>query len=149
VLPSSVIAIFAGWHIGQGSESPLAEICHFTKQSGGCHRAGERHVFATLPDVLPCRPLIYMMSRPTPRIVRVPHTAKRPERCPYCGGSNLSRKGTRRKKLEIVQVWRCFACKRTFTPGPAALRNRTYPLRMILSALTDYDTGYTLVYFVN
>jgi Fe2+ or Zn2+ uptake regulation protein len=31
-----------------------------------------------------------------------------------------------------------------FTPGPAALRNKTYPLRMILSALTDYDTGHTL-----
>jgi transposase-like protein len=85
-----------------------------------------------------------MMSKPTPRIARVPHTTKRPERCPYCGGSNLSRKGTRRKKLEIVQVWRCFACKRNFTPGPAALRNKTYPLRMILSALTDYDTGFTL-----
>jgi ribosomal protein L37AE/L43A len=56
----------------------------------------------------------------TPRIARVPHTAKRPERCPHCGGSNLSRKGTWRKKLEIVQVWRCFACKRTFTPGPQA-----------------------------
>jgi len=79
-----------------------------------------------------------------PRIARVPHTTKRPERCPYCGGSNLSRKGTRRKKLEIVQVWRCFACKRNFTPGPAALRNKTYPLRMILSALTDYDTGFTV-----
>ena len=25
-----------------------------------------------------------------------------------------------------------------------ALRNKTYPLRMILSALTDYDTGFTL-----
>jgi transposase-like protein len=85
-----------------------------------------------------------MMSKPMPRIARVPHTTKRPERCPYCGGSNLSRKGTRRKKLEIVQVWRCFACKRNFTPGPAALRNKTYPLRMILSALTDYDTGFTV-----
>jgi hypothetical protein len=31
-----------------------------------------------------------------------------------------------------------------FTPGPAALHNKTYPLRMILSALTDYDLGYTL-----
>ena len=29
-------------------------------------------------------------------------------------------------------------------PGPAALRNRTYPLRMVLAALTDYDTGFTL-----
>ena len=85
-----------------------------------------------------------MTPRTTPRIARVPHTAKPPQHCPHCGGSNLSREGTRRKKLEIVQVWRCFACKRTFTPGPAALRNKTYPLRMILSALTDYDTGFTL-----
>src|SRR5215831_4812981 len=79
-----------------------------------------------------------------PRIARVPHTAKVPDACPYCGGHNLTRRGTRRKKLEIVQLWRCAACKRTFTPSPAALRNKTYPLRMILSALTDYDLGYTL-----
>lgn len=43
-----------------------------------------------------------------------------------------------------MQLWRCKACKRTFTPGPAALRNKTYPLRMILSALTNYNLGYTL-----
>ena len=49
-----------------------------------------------------------------------------------------------RRKLEIVQLWRCASCKRVFTPGPAALHNKTYPLRMILTALTDYDTGYTL-----
>ena len=79
-----------------------------------------------------------------PRIARVPLTSKQPEACPHCGSHNLTRRGTRRKKLEIVQLWRCTSCKRVFTPGPAALRNRTYPLRMILSALTDYDTGYTL-----
>src|SRR6476661_3111285 len=76
-----------------------------------------------------------------PRIARVPN---QPEACLYCGGRNLTRRGTRRKKLEIVQLWRCAACKRTFTPGPAPLRNKTYPLRMILSALTDYNLGYTL-----
>jgi transposase-like protein len=81
---------------------------------------------------------------PVPRIARAPLTAKQPETCPHCGGHNLSRRGTRKKKLEIVQLWRCSSCKRVFTPGPAALRNKTYPLRMILSALTDYDTGYTL-----
>jgi hypothetical protein len=53
-------------------------------------------------------------------------------------------RGTRRKKLEIVQLWRCSACKRTFTLGPSALHNKTYRLRVILSAPTDYDTGYTL-----
>ncbi len=81
---------------------------------------------------------------PVPRIARVPLTAKQPEACPHCGGRNLTRRGTRKKKLEIVQLWRCASCKRTITPGPAALHNKTYPLRMILSALTDYDLGYTL-----
>src|ERR1700693_5154911 len=79
-----------------------------------------------------------------PRIARVPLTSKVPETCPHCGSHNLTRRGTRKKKLEIVQLWSCASCKRVFTPGPAALRNKTYPLRMILSALTDYDTGYTL-----
>src|SRR5215510_1379421 len=78
------------------------------------------------------------MSPCIPRIARVPLTTKQPGACPYCGGRNLIRRGTRRKHLEIVQLWRCKACKRTFTPGPAALRNKTYPLRMILSALTNY-----------
>jgi ATP-dependent exoDNAse (exonuclease V) beta subunit len=79
-----------------------------------------------------------------PRIARVPLTTKQPEACPHCGSHVLTRRGTRKKKLEIVQLWRCASCKRVFTPGPAALRNKTYPLRMILSALTDYDTGHTL-----
>ena len=79
-----------------------------------------------------------------PRSARVPLTAKQPEACPYCGSHSLTRRGTRKKKLEIVQLWRCASCKRTFTPGPSALRNKTYPLRMILSALTDYDTGFSL-----
>jgi hypothetical protein len=81
---------------------------------------------------------------PIPRIARVPLTSKQPDACPYCSCHVLTRRGTRKKKLEIVQLWRCASCKRVFTPGPAALRNRTYPLRMILSALTDYDIGYTL-----
>src|SRR5580700_5105902 len=81
---------------------------------------------------------------PIPRIPRVPLTVKIPEACPYCGSHVPTRRGTRKKKLEIMQLWRCSSCKRVFTPGPLALRNRTYPLRMILAALTDYDIGYTL-----
>src|SRR5947207_12184776 len=81
---------------------------------------------------------------PTPRIARVPHTSKVPETCPYCGSRVLTRRGTRKKKLEIVQLWRCASCKRAFTPGPAALRNKTYPLRMVLDALSTYSLGYSL-----
>src|SRR3990170_6643061 len=81
---------------------------------------------------------------PIPRAARAPHTSKVPEACPYCGSHVLTRRGTRRKKLEIVQLWRCASCKRIFTPGPAALRNKTYPLRMVLDALSTYSLGYSL-----
>src|SRR6202163_2509741 len=78
------------------------------------------------------------------RTTRVPHTDKKPGRCPYGGSAHVTRKGTRKKKIEIVQLWRCASCKRVFTPSPAALRNRTYPLRIVLDAITLYDLGYTL-----
>jgi len=52
--------------------------------------------------------------------------------------------GNKRKKIEIVQLWRCGSCKRVFTPAPAALRNKTYPLRIVLDAITLYALGYTL-----
>lgn len=78
-----------------------------------------------------------------PRIARAPHTSKVPDVCPHCGGRSLSRRGTRKKKFEIVQLWRCASCKRTFTPAPDALRNKTYPLRIILDALTTYSLGYS------
>jgi hypothetical protein len=86
------------------------------------------------------------MSRPPARSATAPspHTRKRPDRCAHCGSRDLSRKGTRSKKFETVQLWRCRGCRRVFTPAPAALRNKTYPLRVILDALTWYDLGYTL-----
>jgi transposase-like protein len=79
-----------------------------------------------------------------PRVARTPLTSKQPEACPHCGSHNVTRRGTRRKKLEIMQLWRCASCKRVFTPGPAALHNKTYPLRMIIAALSDYNLGYSL-----
>jgi transposase-like protein len=74
----------------------------------------------------------------------VAYTTKFPERCPHCGGKALSRKGTRRKKYEIVQLWHCGSCGRVFTPAPPELRNKTYPLRVILDAVTLYNLGHSL-----
>lgn len=79
-----------------------------------------------------------------PDAAKVPHTLKRPERCPYCESIIVSKKGTRKKKLEIVQLWRCASCKRVFTPTPAIMRNKTYPLRIVLDALSTYNQGYSL-----
>lgn len=81
---------------------------------------------------------------PMPRVARAPHSSKVPDACPHCGSHVLTRRGTRRKKLEIVQLWRCASCKRTFTPGPAALRNKTFPLRTVLDALSTYSLGYSM-----
>ena len=69
---------------------------------------------------------------------------KAPDRCPYCNSSRISVKGTRQKKLERVRIYRCSSCGRRFTPGPTALRNKTYPVREILEAMTLYDQGYSL-----
>jgi transposase-like protein len=81
---------------------------------------------------------------PIPRAARAPHSSKVPPACPHCGSHVLTRRGVRRKKLEIVQLWRCASCKRTFTPGPDAIRNKTYPLRTVIDALSTYSLGYSL-----
>jgi hypothetical protein len=73
-----------------------------------------------------------------------PSPIKPPERCPYCESAKITTKGRRLKKLEEVRVYQCRTCDRRFTPGPRALRNKTYPLREILDALTEYNRGHSL-----
>ena len=84
------------------------------------------------------------MATPLSAAHRVPHTVKPPSRCPHCGSTRLIRKGTRRKKLEIAQLWQCKLCRRVFTPAPPALRYKTHPLRLILDGVTLYNLGYSL-----
>ena len=71
-------------------------------------------------------------------------TRKLPTGCLHCGCKKLVRKGTRRKKLETVQLWQCTYCRRVFTPLPPAARNTTYPPSVIIDALTTYNLGYPL-----
>jgi transposase-like protein len=73
-----------------------------------------------------------------------PSPVKPPERCPHCGSPKIATKGSRLKKLETVRLYHCRACDRGFTPGPLALRNKTYPLHEILEALTAYNQGHSL-----
>ena len=87
-----------------------------------------------------------MTTRMFNRAVRSPPPSpvKPPERCPYCGSPKIATKGRRLKKLETVSVYHCRTCDRRFTPGPRALRNKTYPLGEILEALTAYNQGHSL-----
>jgi transposase-like protein len=91
------------------------------------------------PSVLDSRRFqISCMASPSP--------IKTPDRYPHCnaGRAKITSRGTRKKKLETVRLFRCRSCGRTFTPGPRALRNKTYPLNEILEALTLYSRGYSL-----
>lgn len=73
-----------------------------------------------------------------------PYPIKAPERWPFCNSKRLIKKGSRRKKLETVPLFRCRSCGRTVSIGPRAIRDKTYPLPEILEALTQYDRGSTL-----
>jgi len=69
---------------------------------------------------------------------------KTPERYPSCNSRDIAPKGTRTKKLETIRLYRCRACGRGLTPGPRAMRNKTFPLNEILEALTAYNRGFSL-----
>lgn len=64
------------------------------------------------------------------------------EQCPYCHSKEIVKKGTREKKLEIVQLWYCTECKKVFTPQFA--KGKTFPLRVIFDGLSYYNLGYSL-----
>jgi len=62
--------------------------------------------------------------------------------CPYCSGANFVKRGTRQKKNEIVQLYLCNDCQKTFTPGGA--KGKHYPISVILDAISLYYIGYSL-----
>src|ERR1017187_2647619 len=85
------------------------------------------------------------MARATEQASAKPRSPiKPPERCPFCNSRSIAPKGSRAKKLEKIRLYRCQSCGRTFTPGPRALRNKTFPLHEILDALSTYNRGYSL-----
>ena len=57
--------------------------------------------------------------------------------CSFCGGTDIIKRGIRKKKLERVQIYYCKKCDKRFTPY--ITKHRTYPLRIILEVLTQYN----------
>jgi len=58
-------------------------------------------------------------------------------KCPFCGGTEIIRKGERQKKYETVQTYYCKKCEKKFTPGVTG--HKTFPLRLILDSITLYN----------
>lgn len=67
---------------------------------------------------------------------------KNPLFCPYCKGKDLIKKGQRIKKYGEIQLYYCRGCDKKFTPGVD--KHRTFPLRLIIDAVTLYNRLYSL-----
>ena len=62
--------------------------------------------------------------------------------CPSCSSTNIIKKGKNRNKLEIIQRYKCKSCQKTFTLKP--IKNKPYPINIILNAVSYYNQGYSL-----
>jgi len=74
-------------------------------------------------------------------VVRVDQNIKMA--CPFCGGADFVRRGTRKKKHEVVQLYKCsnLEYKKTFTDS--TVKGRRYPLKVIIDAISYYNLGFT------
>ena len=62
--------------------------------------------------------------------------------CPACHSTYVVKKGKRRNRLQLLQLYQCGECLHRFTGAPG--RNKTYPLKHILDALSIYNLGHSL-----
>lgn len=69
---------------------------------------------------------------------------KVPESCPYCGNKTFNKRGTRKNKHEVVQLYECGneECGRTFSPQD--VKGKHFPLEVITEGLSLYNLGLTL-----
>ncbi len=67
---------------------------------------------------------------------------KIPEHCLYCESKEIAKRGFRKKKLERIQLWYCKKCEKTFTSQP--VKNKTFPLKIILDGISYYNMGFSL-----
>jgi transposase-like protein len=61
---------------------------------------------------------------------------------PICACKRTVKKGKRRNRLQVLQVFQCAECLHRFT-GEAG-ENRTYPLKIILESISTFNLGYSL-----
>lgn len=69
-------------------------------------------------------------------------TEKIAERCPYCNSNQFVKRGTRKKKLEVVQLYICRNCNRTFTAQ--FIKGKHFPMNLIIEGLNYYNLGFGL-----
>ncbi|MBI2676675.1 MAG: PD-(D/E)XK nuclease family protein [Candidatus Yanofskybacteria bacterium] len=69
-------------------------------------------------------------------------TEKAADCCPYCKSKKFVKKGSRKKKLEIVQLYKCSLCLKVFTAQ--LVKGNRFPTNTIIDALSYYNLGFGL-----
>lgn len=66
--------------------------------------------------------------------------------CPYCNSNSTVKRGRRKRKFRIIQQYQCKSCKKFFLPKTqsSSQANKTYPIDIILKAVSTYNLGHTL-----
>jgi len=62
--------------------------------------------------------------------------------CVECGSKDVVKKGKRKTKLALKQIYKCKDCSKRFTLEQ--LRNKTYPAKIVMRAVSDYNLGHNL-----
>ena len=62
--------------------------------------------------------------------------------CPNCKSRKVIRKGKRKTKYNLKQVFYCKDCKKHFVDKK--MHNKTYPAKVIINSINYYNLGYTL-----
>ena len=64
--------------------------------------------------------------------------------CLTCNSHTAVKIGKRNNKFASIQRYKCISCRKTFSnSGQNHLKNKSYPARIILDAVSHYDLGYT------
>jgi transposase-like protein len=66
--------------------------------------------------------------------------------CPSCLSKNIKKHGIQKNKLQNYQRYYCNNCKKTFSLQE---KNKTYPINIILTALSLYNVGYSQSQIIN
>ena len=71
-------------------------------------------------------------------------TSRAAETCPYCLKKDFVKRGMRKNKHQIVQLYICRnpECGKTFTASD--IKGKRYPLNIVIESMSYYNLGFTL-----
>jgi len=74
--------------------------------------------------------------------IKIKNELREPESCPHCQTKDFVKRGVRKNKLEIVQLYLCKnpECGKTFTAKE--VKGKHFPLNIVIESLSYYNLGF-------